>query len=92
MSAATPAVRYLIGGRVQRVSYRASAAARALELGLSGWAKNLPDGRVEVVARGPLSSIVRLTTWLWQGPPAARVDSVYLEEWSASVPAGFAVL
>ena len=92
MSTAPSAVRCLVDGRVQRVSYRAATAARAAELGLSGWARNLTDGRVEVVVCGPLPAIARLTTWLWQGPPAARVDSLYLEEWSAAVPEGFAVL
>lgn len=86
------ALRYLVAGRVQRVAYRAATAACATELGLRGWAKNLPDGRVEVVAAGPMPAIVRLTSWLWRGPPAARVDGLYIEEWSAAVPAGFAVL
>jgi acylphosphatase len=89
---AAPALRFVVDGRVQRVSYRAATAMRAAELGLRGWAKNLPDGRVEVVAAGPMQAITELTSWLWQGPPAARVDCVHIEEWSLSVPAGFAVL
>jgi acylphosphatase len=92
MSTPPPAVRYLVDGRVQGVAYRAATAACAAQLGLHGWAKNLPDGRVEVVAAGAMPALVELTTWLWKGPPAARVDSVCMQEWSAAVPAGFVVL
>jgi acylphosphatase len=87
-----PAVRYLVGGRVQGVAFRAATAACAAQLGVHGWAKNLADGRVEVVAAGPMPALVRLTAWVWDGPPAARVDAVYMEEWGAAVPAGFSVL
>ena len=87
-----PAVRYLVGGRVQGVAFRAATAACALQLGVHGWAKTLADGRVEVVAAGPMPALVRLSAWVWEGPPAARVDVVYMEEWGAAVPAGFSVL
>ncbi len=69
-------VRYLVEGRVQGVFFRASTAARARELGLAGWARNLSDGRVEVVARGDPRALAELADWLWQGPPAARVTGV----------------
>jgi acylphosphatase len=85
------AVRYLVAGRVQGVYYRAAAAERAAELGLGGWIRNLPDGRVETVAAGPAASITEFAAWLWQGPPAARVDAIQVEEWSEEVPDGFAV-
>ena len=52
----TVTVRFLVAGRVQGVFYRASTQSQAQVLGLAGWARNLPDGRVEVLARG-LSSI-----------------------------------
>jgi len=45
-------------------------------LGLSGWVRNLPDGRVEVVAEGPTDKLGTLISWCRQGPPAARVDGV----------------
>ena len=88
---ATQSVRCLVAGRVQGVYYRSATAERALALALDGWVKNLPDGRVEVVASGDAKSVAALTRWLWQGPPAARVDAVYLEEWLGDVPAGFVV-
>lgn len=65
-----------IEGRVQGVFYRASARDEARRLGLSGWVKNLPDGRVELLAEGPRDKLERLLAWCRQGPPAARVDDV----------------
>jgi acylphosphatase len=79
------AVRYLVAGRVQGVFYRASTAAEAKRLGLTGWARNLPDGRVEVVASGDGGRLAELAEWLWQGPPAAVVREVTVEEWTADV-------
>ncbi|HEY2624553.1 MAG TPA: acylphosphatase [Dyella sp.] len=73
------AARFLVSGRVQGVFYRASAREQALALGLSGYARNLPDGRVEVLAFGPASAIDTFERWLWQGPAAARVDAVARE-------------
>jgi acylphosphatase len=88
---ARQAVRCVVGGRVQGVYYRAAAAERATALELRGWVKNLPDGRVETVAAGPIAALTEFTSWLWQGPPAARVDSVHIEEWLGSLPEGFTV-
>jgi acylphosphatase len=85
------AVRCLVAGRVQGVYYRAATADEAARLSLDGWVKNLADGRVEVVAAGEPESIAALARWLWKGPPAARVDAVCVEEWTGSVPRGFAV-
>ncbi|MGH7338105.1 MAG: acylphosphatase [Myxococcota bacterium] len=87
----TQSVRCLVAGRVQGVYYRSATAQRAQALALRGWVKNLADGRVEVVASGDATAIAALTRWLWQGPPAARVDAVYLEEWQGDVPAEFVV-
>jgi acylphosphatase len=66
----------LISGRVQGVYYRASTEQKASSLGLTGFARNLPDGRVEVVAEGPEDRLNQLKTWCADGPPEARVDSV----------------
>jgi acylphosphatase len=60
-------------------------------LQLDGWCKNLADGRVEVVVAGSPPALGALAGWLWQGPPAARVQAVYLEEWGGEVPSGFVV-
>lgn len=69
-------MRCLVSGRVQGVFYRASTKAKALELGLTGYARNLRDGRVEVLACGPDEALRALEAWLWEGPPAAQVTDV----------------
>ena len=68
--------RCFVSGRVQGVFYRASAAERASELGVTGYAKNLPDGRVEVLACGEERAVTELCEWLKQGPPNAKVEKV----------------
>lgn len=88
---AAQAIRCVVGGRVQGVYYRAATAEQAQRLNLDGWVKNLADGRVEVVAAGPPEAVAALARWLWQGPPAARVDAVQIEEWASGVPRGFSV-
>ncbi len=75
--------RFLVSGRVQGVWYRASTRTRALELGLHGVARNLSDGRVEVIACGPGPALGELEAWLWEGPPAAEVADVEVSEHSA---------
>ncbi|NHW87484.1 acylphosphatase, partial [Escherichia coli] len=65
--------RCFVAGRVQGVFYRASARTRAEALGITGHARNLPDGRVEVLACGQRAAVEALCTWLWQGPPSAHV-------------------
>ena len=74
---------------MQGVFFRASTAARARELNLSGWARNLSDGRVEVVARGDSKALTQLAEWLWQGPPAARVTAVTVAVAAEEPRAGF---
>jgi acylphosphatase len=86
------AVRFLVSGRVQGVAFRAHTRAEALGLGLSGHARNLADGRVEVLAVGDADAIERLAAWLRQGPPLARVDGLFREVVDGAVsPQGFAV-
>jgi len=68
--------RFVILGRVQGVWYRASTQERAVGLGLRGWVRNLPDGRVEVLAQGPADRIQALIDWCYQGPPLARVERI----------------
>jgi acylphosphatase len=72
--------RCLVAGRVQGVSYRASARSRARASGLTGHARNLPDGRVEVLACGPAGAVHAFIEWLWIGPAAAKVIAVQVEE------------
>jgi acylphosphatase len=85
------AIRCVVAGRVQGVYYRAATAEQAGRLQLDGWVKNLTDGRVEVVAAGDATAVAKLASWLWNGPPAARVSAVHVEEWTENVPHGFAV-
>jgi acylphosphatase len=66
----------VIGGRVQGVFYRATAARRAQELGISGHARNLADGRVEVLACGEEPAVSAFVSWLWIGSSACKVISV----------------
>ena len=69
-------VRCLVSGRVQGVWYRASTREQAVRLGINGYARNLPDGRVEVLACGDEVVLAELEAWLWQGPGAASVVDV----------------
>ncbi|MBW4053512.1 MAG: acylphosphatase [Proteobacteria bacterium] len=66
----------LVSGRVQGVFYRGTAAQRARELGVRGYARNLPDGRVEVLACGEEEVVLRFVAWLWTGSSASKVTSV----------------
>lgn len=68
------AARFLVSGKVQGVWFRASTREVAVQLGLRGYARNLADRRVEVLAIGDDDAVEALATWLLQGPPLARVD------------------
>ncbi|GAB3335964.1 acylphosphatase [Marilutibacter aestuarii] len=70
------AARFLVAGKVQGVWFRASTCELAQGLGLRGHARNLADGRVEVLAVGEAAAIDALDAWLQHGPPLARVQSV----------------
>ncbi len=75
-----------VRGAVQGVGFRWWTRARALELGLAGWARNTADGRVEVVAEGDPSSVGRLVALLREDPSRAgrpgRVDAVSEPLWA----------
>ena len=73
-------VRAIVTGRVQGVSYRASTAEQARRLGISGWVRNRREGSVELEAQGTPEAITALLAWCQQGPPAARVAGVAVEE------------
>ena len=72
----SPALRFLVSGKVQGVCFRANTQEQARHLGLRGYVRNLPDGRVEVLAAGADGALEALAEWLWQGPPLSRVDAV----------------
>jgi acylphosphatase len=86
------AARFLISGRVQGVAFRAHTRAQANVLGLRGYARNLSDGRVEVLAVGDATAIEGLAEWLRHGPPLARVDQLVRETLAeAAVSDGFVI-
>jgi acylphosphatase len=66
----------LVSGRVQGVFFRDHTRHWAVSLGLSGWVKNSPDGRVEVLGEGEKESLEALIAKLNQGPPSASVENV----------------
>ena len=66
----------LITGRVQGVFFRASTQKQAEKLSVTGFVRNLPDGRVEVVAEGEQGAVEKLVAWCHQGPRGARIDKV----------------
>lgn len=80
-----------MGGRVQGVFYRATAARHARELRITGHAKNLPDGRVEILAYGPEAALEELVKRLWAGSSASKVTSVEAADAAAAatVPTHF---
>lgn len=87
-----PAARFLVSGKVQGVFFRASTREQARRLDLSGSARNLADGRVEVIVAGEGDAIEILAAWLREGPPSAKVDEVVRTPCDETVPAGFAIL
>jgi len=68
--------RSFVSGRVQGVFYRATCVRKAESLGLRGYARNLPDGRVEVLACGEPATVEQFIAWLWEGSPASKVTGV----------------
>lgn len=76
---AESAARFYVAGKVQGVFFRASTREQATRLGLRGYARNLADGRVEVLAAGDTSALDALADWLRHGPPHARVDALLRE-------------
>jgi acylphosphatase len=83
--------RCIVSGRVQGVFFRASTREQALRLGVHGLARNLPDGRVEVLACGSRESVDGLCEWLQSGPPQAAVTGVECSVVEMTPPDGFRV-
>ncbi|OGX06093.1 MAG: acylphosphatase [Omnitrophica bacterium RIFCSPLOWO2_12_FULL_50_11] len=71
--------RVLISGLVQGVFFRATAAYEARNHEVVGFARNLVDGRVEVVLEGEETSVRKMIEWCREGPPSARVEEVAVE-------------
>jgi acylphosphatase len=65
-----------VSGQVQGVFFRDSAREKAEQLGLAGWVKNLPDGRVEALFEGPSDRVREMVRWCKEGPSHAEVEDV----------------
>lgn len=74
----------LVSGKVQGVSYRAYTEQKAADLGLTGVVRNLPDGRVEIIAEGSEAELQALQDWCFSGPPLAVVEDVVKETQTAT--------
>jgi acylphosphatase len=81
--------RLRIRGRVQGVFYRNWAVNAARELGLAGWVRNRSDGSVEIEAFGKAEAVERLIALCRDGPPAAEVAEIEVEEAEGPAPSGF---
>lgn len=68
-----------IEGRVQGVGFRHFAKVNAEEIGILGWVKNLPDGRVEAILEGPIDHLREMVDLLEDGPGSGRVDDLDVE-------------
>ncbi|MDF1653832.1 MAG: acylphosphatase [Coxiellaceae bacterium] len=79
---ATAGIHAFVNGKVQGVFYRDSTRVQATQLKLTGWVRNLDDGRVELKAFGSDQQLNRLVAWLETGPMLARVSDVQV----ASIP------
>ena len=80
VTAVVAARRFVVSGKVQGVFFRASTVRVAEQLKLRGFARNLPDGRVEVLALGDTAALEELAGWLRKGPPLASVTGVTGED------------
>jgi len=80
-----------VTGRVQGVAFRWHARERAKGLGLSGWVRNLDDGRVEAWVEGPEVDVEQMLAWLRRGPPGSRVNDVQVSPVAPAGHAGFEI-
>ena len=75
-----------VSGRVQGVFYRGTTVTRARQMGINGYARNLPDGRVEVLAQGADAAVEDFIQWLWIGSVASKVTAVEFRDVPATQP------
>ncbi|MGP8153137.1 MAG: acylphosphatase [Smithella sp.] len=69
-----------VSGRVQGVFFRAETQRAAMGFNLTGWVRNMADGRVEALLEGEDKSVNKMLEWCHKGPPAARVENVIVTE------------
>lgn len=82
----------LVSGKVQGVNYRFWTLKKARQLGINGWVRNLPDGRVEAVFEGDRAAVHQMVNWCHTGPAAASVKKVGVEESELEGIEGFEIL
>jgi acylphosphatase len=82
---------YRVRGRVQGVGFRNFVQRNALQIGVEGYARNLDNGDVEVLAQGPAQALDQLEAQLWRGPAWAEVTDVAREETSVRTMQGFGI-
>lgn len=80
-----------VDGRVQGVFFRDTCRRQAASNGVSGWVRNLPDGRVEAAFEGPADAVERMVQWCREGPPRATVTSVRIHVEEPTGEQGFRV-
>jgi acylphosphatase len=84
--------RFLISGRVQGVGFRWFTKDAADREGVTGWVRNLPDGRVEALVEGEADAVTRVERFIRSGPPGARIQTVHVDtEPAAGAHKGFSV-
>ncbi len=83
--------RVLASGQVQGVFFRDTCRRMATDAGVSGWARNLPDGRIEAVFEGEEADVERLVEWCRHGPDQAQVSGLEVHEEEPQGEQGFQV-
>ncbi|MBS0287317.1 MAG: acylphosphatase [Proteobacteria bacterium] len=84
--------RCVVSGKVQGVFFRHGTFQKAISLGLTGWVRNLSNGNVECLVCGDDAAVEQLCQWLHQGPPAAKVNGVVIEEAPLQEFQGFTIV
>ena len=84
-------LKVLVSGRVQGVGYRYGTREQAIALGIVGWVRNRPDGRVEAMISGAATPIDSMMKWFYNGPPAAKVTAVETEQQPVQSFEGFEI-
>jgi len=82
---------FYVSGEVQGVFFRATTRDKAIDLGLTGYAQNLADGRVDVMICGNADKVTQMQQWLWQGPAMASVTAVDEYDCSDNTHSGFQI-
>jgi acylphosphatase len=85
-------IRVIVGGVVQGVFFRSATHQMAAEIGVDGWVRNLPDGRVEAVFEGEREAVSQAVSWIRHGPQRAAVETVEVFDEEPSGLLGFRIM